>query len=58
MTAPKRNGPPPASLETLALAQTRCFKAAPACAESEPPLEAVNGTRHAAACFYAEPIEP
>jgi oligopeptide transport system ATP-binding protein len=32
--------------------RTRCFKARPRCAESEPPLEAVNLGEHRAACFF------
>ena len=32
--------------------RTRCFKAQPRCAESEPPLEALSGDGHRAACFY------
>jgi oligopeptide/dipeptide ABC transporter ATP-binding protein len=32
--------------------RTRCFKAQPRCAESEPPLDTVNLGDHQAACFY------
>jgi oligopeptide/dipeptide ABC transporter ATP-binding protein len=32
--------------------RTRCFKAQPRCAESEPPLNTVNLGEHQAACFY------
>ncbi len=32
--------------------RTRCFKAQPRCAESEPPLETVKLGDHSAACFY------
>ena len=32
--------------------RTRCFKAQPRCAESEPPLDTVNLGDHLAACFY------
>ncbi len=32
--------------------RTRCFKAQPKCAESEPPLSAVNLGDHRAACFF------
>ncbi|MPZ00161.1 MAG: ATP-binding cassette domain-containing protein, partial [Actinophytocola sp.] len=35
---------------------TRCFKAQPTCSDREPPLDPVNGSGHAAACFYAEPL--
>jgi oligopeptide transport system ATP-binding protein len=34
---------------------TRCFKAQAVCSEHEPPLEAVAGSDHRAACFFAEP---
>ena len=32
--------------------RTRCFKAQPRCAETEPPLETVNLGDHKAACYY------
>jgi oligopeptide transport system ATP-binding protein len=32
--------------------RTRCFKAQPPCAESEPPLTAVNLGEHLAACYF------
>jgi len=32
--------------------RTRCFKAQPRCAESEPPLDTVNLGDHQAACYY------
>jgi oligopeptide transport system ATP-binding protein len=32
--------------------RTRCFKAQPRCAESEPPLTTVNHGEHQAACFF------
>ena len=32
--------------------RTRCFKARPRCAESEPPLDTVNLGAHRAACFF------
>ncbi len=32
--------------------RTRCFKAQPRCAESEPPLDTVNQGDHQAACYY------
>ena len=32
--------------------RTRCFKAQPRCAESEPPLETVRLGEHRAACFF------
>jgi oligopeptide/dipeptide ABC transporter ATP-binding protein len=35
--------------------RTRCFKALPRCAESEPPLDSVNLGAHRAACFF--PLE-
>ena len=35
--------------------RTRCFKARPRCAESEPPLDSVNLGEHKAACFF--PLE-
>ncbi|HYL07247.1 MAG TPA: oligopeptide/dipeptide ABC transporter ATP-binding protein [Candidatus Udaeobacter sp.] len=35
--------------------RTRCFKAQPRCAESEPPLDTVNLGAHQAACFYPLP---
>jgi oligopeptide transport system ATP-binding protein len=35
--------------------RTRCFKAQPRCAESEPPLDTVRLGLHRAACFYPLP---
>jgi oligopeptide/dipeptide ABC transporter ATP-binding protein len=35
--------------------RTRCFKARPRCAESEPPLDTVNLGEHRAACFFPLP---
>jgi peptide/nickel transport system ATP-binding protein len=32
--------------------ETRCFKAQPRCAESEPPLDTVSLGDHRAACFF------
>ena len=36
--------------------RTRCFKAQPRCAESEPPLDTVQVGEHRAACYF--PLEP
>jgi len=35
--------------------RTRCYKAQPRCAESEPPLDTVKLNGHEAACFF--PVE-